>query len=114
MPMILRGFMVIYTALIMYSPHLYPLDDHQFLRTIQIGKNLPFYVVLDIGRFYPLTGQEYNLLSRIAASPALYFAFNAAQFVAVGWMLIQLMGSAAAGAARYAPWLFALFSLSPG
>ena len=106
--------MTLYAALILYSPHLYPLDDHEFLRTIQVGKSLPFYVDPAIGRFYPLTAQEFALLSKIDPSPALYFAFNALQFVVVGWALIRIMGNSGQSAARCAPWLFVLFSLSPG
>jgi hypothetical protein len=112
--MALLGFMAVYVALLLYSPHLYPLDDHAFLRTIQIGRNLPFYLVPDIGRFYPLTAQEYNLLSRISPSPALYFAFNAVQFVVVGWLLIRLMGDGGDRARRLGVWLFVLLALSPG
>ena len=107
-------FMVVYAAVILYSPALFPLDDHEFLRTIQVGKNLPFYVIPDIGRFHPLTAQEYNLLSRIDTSPALYFAFNAFQFVAIGWAFIRLMSDGGAHTSSSVPWLFVLFSLSPG
>src|SRR5262245_40655280 len=112
--MALLGFMALYVALLLYSPHLYPLDDHAFLRTIQVGKNLPFYLVPDIGRFYPLTAQEYNLLSRINASPALYFAFNALQFVVVGGLFIRLMSDGGDRARRLGVWLFVLLALSPG
>jgi len=41
------------------------------------GENFPYYNSVELGRFSPLAGQEYNLVALISNTPTAYLAFNA-------------------------------------
>lgn len=50
-----------------------PIDDHQFIRTIFQGKPFGFYILPELGRFIPLTAQEYVLAAKIIKPSAYLF-----------------------------------------
>lgn len=54
------------------------IDDHTLVETLLRGEIIPFFIQPSIGRFYPLDGQELNLLSLIfAPNAAVFYTFNA-------------------------------------
>lgn len=65
-----------------------PIDDHQFIRTIFQGKSFGAYVMPELGRFFPLTAQEYALATRFfEASPFLFQLINCAKIFLCGSLL---------------------------
>lgn len=90
----------LYSALLLVSPALGPSDEFAFLATLQSGKffpmygaDFPYYSSVEIGRFGPLGGQEYNLVAPFTNSPTGYFAFNAVELllsaIILTWILRQ-------------------------
>jgi hypothetical protein len=74
-------FVIFYIGLLMISPHLNPIDDYQTLFTLQAGKLITPFIDAGLGRFTPLLGAEYSLITRILpAVPATYFLVNSLQF----------------------------------
>lgn len=64
------------------------IDDHTFIKTLFIGEYIPFFIHADIGRFYPLDGQEWNVLSYLFSPNAkIFYAFNALCLIVVVWCL---------------------------
>ena len=49
-----------------------PIDDHQFIRTIFQGKSFGTYISPELGRFLPLTSQEYVLAAKILNHRPIY------------------------------------------
>lgn len=74
-------YVLSYALLIIHKANWGVIDDHTLISTIFIGKNIPFFINPEIGRFYPLDGFEYNLISKISVSPEIFYAYNAIQFV---------------------------------
>lgn len=75
-------FIIFFVGLLMISPHLNPIDDYQILFTLQAGKLITPFIDSGLGRFTPLLGAEYSLITRILpAVPATYFLVNSLQFV---------------------------------
>ena len=86
-----------YAALLLVRPALGPHDDYTLLRTLQSAKPFPLwwrdwnaYDVGKLGRFSPLVGQEYNLVSFVSRTPRAYYVWNALQLVGFVWLLSQL------------------------
>ena len=51
-----------------------PIDDHQFIKTIFQGKSFGAYYSRELGRFFPLTAQEFVFASWLFdPSPRLFF-----------------------------------------
>lgn len=66
------------------------IDDHTLVQTLFVEKNIPFFIQPQIGRFYPLDGQELNILSHLfSPSPQIFYTFNAICFVIVVFLLSQ-------------------------
>lgn len=64
------------------------IDDHTFIKTLFIGEHIPFFISVDGGRFYPLDGQEWNVLSYLFSPNAkIFYAFNALCLIVVVWCL---------------------------
>lgn len=88
------GVLAAYCILLVISPAFGPNDDHRLLDTVQLGKRLPFYITPSDGRFYPLVAEEYWLLSKIFASPLVYYSYNAAQLVVFFFLFRFILGRA--------------------
>ena len=76
-------FILLYALILFFNPQLGPSDEYHFLPTLQsgkifpmYGKDFPYYNSVELGRFSPLGGQEYNLVALISNTPLAYFAFN--------------------------------------
>ena len=88
----------LYSALLIVSPALGPSDEFAFLATLQSGKYLPthgadfpYYNAIELGRFTPLGGQEYNLVAFFTNSPLGYFGFNATELLLCATLLMWLL-----------------------
>lgn len=91
------------------------IDDHHFTDSILSGKNLKFFVVPESGRFYPLDGQEYNLISFLSKDPACFYVFNALELILTAWLLVEIGKLAIDGSGGYVPYGAALLIIfSPG
>lgn len=90
-----------------------PLDDHHMLRTIFQGKDFGFYVMPELGRFFPLAAQEYVVLAKFfGASPILFYAFNAFKLIPCGFLLYQCLTTAKIGnLATFILWSVTILSI---
>lgn len=69
-----------------------PIDDHQFIRTIFQGKSFGAYVMPELGRFFPLTAQEYALAARFfEPSPFLFQLINCIKILLCGSLLFYCL-----------------------
>lgn len=65
-----------------------PIDDHHFIRTIFLGKEFGSYVMPELGRFFPLTAQEYVLAAKLfGPSAQMFYLINAFKIVLCGGLL---------------------------
>lgn len=76
--------------LVAYSPAFGIIDDHSLTTTLLIGKNIPFFIMPDIGRYYPLDAQELNVLTFLfSPSPKVFYVFNALCLILVAILLVK-------------------------
>ena len=69
-----------------------PIDDHRFMSTIFQGKDFGAHVKPELGRFYPLTAQEYVLAAKIFnPSSHLFGVINAIKVFLSGVLLIYCL-----------------------
>jgi hypothetical protein len=69
-----------------------PIDDHHFIRTIFQGKPFGFYVMPELGRFIPLTAQEYVLAAKIIEpSPYLFHVIGGIKVLLCGALLFYCL-----------------------
>ena len=53
------------------------IDDHTLLSTLFVGKEIPLFILPELGRFYPLDAQELNIISKIfGISASAFYIFN--------------------------------------
>jgi hypothetical protein len=90
-----------------------PIDDHQFIRTIFQGQSFGVYMSPELGRFFPLTAQEYVLASRLLEPSArLFFVINAIKVLLLGVLLFRCLALTKADNLIIAVlWSTALFSI---
>lgn len=70
-----------------YNPAFGVIDDHTLVDTLLIGKKIPLQIFVGLGRYFPLNGQELNILSSLfALSPQVFYAFNALCLILVGFL----------------------------
>lgn len=81
----------IYGIIIVVGANFGVIDDHNLLDTLLIGKKLPLFIFPEIGRFYPLDGFEYNLISLISVSPYAFYLYNLIQFIILIFILQKLL-----------------------
>jgi putative flippase GtrA len=79
------GSLVAILALAITVNGLGPIDDHQFIRTTFQGKNFGVYIMPKLGRFFPLTAQEYIFASNFfKPSPFLFQLINCIKILLCG------------------------------
>jgi len=54
-------------------------DDHLFMSTILVGKNISTFGSFKFGRFYPLAFLEFNIIKCISNSPYSYYLWVSAK-----------------------------------
>jgi len=99
-------FVLLYVACLLYHAAFGMVDDHYFLRTACIGKRLPFVIYPEIGRFFPLDGQELSILGKFTAKPFWYYFFNAVEMLIAAWLMIRIAGNSLRS--RMSAWPYAL------
>jgi hypothetical protein len=91
-------FVLCYALLLLVDPQLGPSDEYAFLPTLQAGnpfpmygEDFPYYNSVELGRFSPLAGQEYNLVALFSNKPIAYFIFNAVALVLLIILLLNIL-----------------------
>lgn len=107
------GSLTAILALALTVTGLAPIDDHQFIRTIFQGKSFSAYVMPDIGRFFPLTAQEYAIAAKFfEPSPFLFQIINCTKILLCGSILFYCLSLTAASNLTIAVlWSVVLFSV---
>jgi len=86
------GSLVAILTLVLSIDGLAPIDDHQFISTIFQGKPFGFYVMPELGRFIPLTAQEYVLAAKIIKpSPYLFHVIGGIKVLLCGVLLFYCL-----------------------
>ncbi|RDU72732.1 hypothetical protein CQA66_03830 [Helicobacter aurati] len=79
-------FVLVYLLGVICFANFGVIDDHTLTNTLLIDKSIPIqhHIMINIGRFFPLNGQDLNILSFIfAAKPIVFYTFNAVCIVIV-------------------------------
>lgn len=107
------GVVAAFTVWIAGSAGLSPLDDHHFIRTIFQGKEFGFYIMPELGRFFPLTAQEYVLAAKLfGPSAQMFYLINAFKIVLCGGLLFSCLGMTGLGNfASAVIWTTIMFSM---
>ena len=90
-----------------------PIDDHNFIRTIFQGNEFGSYVMPELGRFYPLTAQEYILAAKLfGPSGQLFYFINALKIILLGGLLFYCLAQVGLGLIASAIlWSTVIFSM---
>lgn len=93
-----------------------PLDDHHMLGMILQGADFGLYVMPELaklGRFVPLTAQEYAVLAKIfGASPELFYLFSALKLLPCGFLAyLCLITTGARNFTVFVLWCVTLLSM---
>lgn len=79
---------IVFALFIAYMPVFGIVDDHILTTTQLVGKNIPLFIFKDIGRFFPLCGQDLNILSYFFTPTAeVFYFFNAICLILVCFLL---------------------------
>jgi hypothetical protein len=89
-PILFGIFIFLYIAYIVYQPHFGLIDDIRIMFSSDVGKHLPFDVILSSGRFAPLEGQIYTIPGYFLPTPLCFFTINAIELVFAALLLISL------------------------
>lgn len=103
----------VFVTWVLGSAGLGPLDDHAFIRTIFQGKDFGAYVFPELGRFFPLTAQEYVVASKLVGPSAqIFYVINALKLVLCGGALYYcLILAGLNGFSAAALWSLGMFSM---
>lgn len=84
-------FLSLYALIIIVGANFSVIDDHILLSTLLSGGKWRLFVFPELGRFFPLNGYEYNILSNISVSPLLFYSYNAVQFLIFCFLMYKLL-----------------------
>lgn len=84
-------FLSLYALIIVVGANFSVIDDHILLSTLLSGGKWRLFVFPELGRFFPLNGYEYNILSNISVSPLLFYSYNAVQFLIFCFLMYKLL-----------------------
>ena len=82
-------FMFFYSFLICYKGNFGIIDDHT-MHYLWNGEYLPLHIYPSSGRFFPLSGFEYNIIHFFSNSPFVFYLYNTIQFVIVILLLCKI------------------------
>lgn len=96
-------FVATYATVLLLNPSFMQVDYEALRETIFTdGDHLPLAVFPEMGRFYPMFGQEHRLISLLSPRVIWLYVFTCLQFLAMVWLVTRLMRQAGAGnAATY-------------
>lgn len=84
---VIIGFFAFFIA---YNPAFGIIDDHYLTTTLFVDKNIPPFIMFDIGRYFPLNAQELNVLTFLfPPSPEVFYTFNALCLMLVTTLLTR-------------------------
>ena len=84
-------FIVFYGFILIVGANFSVIDDHGLLSTLVIGKDMPFFIMPEIGRFFPLSGYEWSILSNISISPIFFYTYNTLQFFIITFLIFKIL-----------------------
>lgn len=84
-------FLFLYAFIIIVGANFSVIDDHMLLSTLLSGEKWRLFVFPELGRFFPLNGYEYNILSSISVSPLFFYSYNAVQFLIFCLLMYKLL-----------------------
>lgn len=82
---------LIYSGFIVMNASFGVIDDHGLLDTLLVGKEMPFFIIPEIGRFFPLDGYEYSLISNMSLLPISFYLYNAVQFFVIIYLMYKIL-----------------------
>jgi hypothetical protein len=86
-------FLICYVVVILFGENFAAYDDVQFTRYMLVGQALPPPIWPDLGRFWPLGLQEFNLIGHFTKTAAGYHIFPIAQLLLLAYLLLILDSS---------------------
>jgi hypothetical protein len=87
------AFVLLYLGFMFWNEDFAYQDGHAFTDFSAVGITRPPSVWVNVGRFWPLGYQEYNLVAHLSKTAPAYLAYGAIQLVAGLWLLYQVMPS---------------------
>lgn len=69
-------FFIIYGLILVSGANFGVIDDHLLLETLLINKPMPYFIIPEIGRFFPLDAIEYSFTSWFSTSPTIFYSYN--------------------------------------
>lgn len=106
---------VLYGFLIIFKANFGVIDDHTLINTLFLGKEIPFFIYPEIGRFFPLDAQELNIISIFSTSPFAFYLFNMAQFFIIVILFYKITLNLLGSEKKYLPKIAILFLIfTPG
>ena len=85
------AFLVLYLGFMFWNEDFAWMDGHVFTDFSAIGITRPPSVWPNVGRFWPMGYQEYNLISHVSKTATAYLVFGAIQLIAGLWFLYEAM-----------------------
>ena len=92
--LIFYSFIAIYAVFIASFANFSIIDDHNLVSTLLVNSYIPLshHIIPQIGRFFPLDGQDLNILAFLfSPSPSVFYTFNAACMVLVVLCLVYAL-----------------------
>ena len=85
---VLSATVIIFFALIItYKANYGIIDDHTLTKTLLVKKHIPFFIMPNIGRFYPALAIDFNLLSYISNDASFFYGYIALLFIIFNFFL---------------------------
>lgn len=107
-------FIFIYGSIIFLDANFGVIDDHGLLDTLFVGNQMPYFVIKEIGRFFPLNGYEYNIISHLSISAYSFYLYNVFQFFVFVFLLYKILVEVVSGKKSIVFLFLSLLILSPG
>lgn len=82
---------ILYGFLIVFKANFGVIDDHTLINTLFSGKKIPFFILPEIGRYYPLGFQELNIISIFSTTSFAFYLFNMVQFFIVIILIYKII-----------------------
>jgi hypothetical protein len=107
--------MTVYGLILVINSNFGIIDDHHFLDSLLSGKPMHYFVMPEIGRFFPLAAREYSLISFLSNSVTAFYIYNFLQYVTLIFLMYKIQVSLVSD--KYKNLILSslfLLSLSPG
>lgn len=90
-----------------------PIDDHVFIKTLFQGRSFGYYIEPSVGRFLPLTSQEYSLAAKLLKpTPSLFYGISALKTLFSGLLLFAVLATTRARTlAIIVMWMLVMYAI---